>query len=63
MTTAKQGFSVGPYEANQEVFAFSVPFGFRPKTSAVPVFPLIATGNPLNTPAPVPLITTSRSAL
>ena len=63
MTTAKRGFSVGPYEANQDVFAFLLPFGFRPKTSAVPVLPLIATGKPLNTPAAVPLITTSRKAL
>ena len=39
-----------------------MPFLFRPKTSAVPVFPLTATGNPLKTAAAVPLTTTSRSA-
>ena len=37
------------------------PFGFRPKTWAVPVLPLTSTGNPANAPAAVPLTTTSRS--
>ena len=39
-----------------------VPFGFRPKTWPVPVFPLISIGKPAKTPAPVPLTTTSRNA-
>ena len=42
--------------------AFNVPFAFLPKTWAVPVFPLMATGNPANAPVPVPAVTASRSA-
>ena len=45
------------------MLSFFEPLGFKPKTSAVPVLPLIGIGNPANEPAAVPLTTTSRSAL
>ena len=62
MTTAYRGFLLGAKDANHDVSSLSEPFGFRPKTWPVPVFPLTSIGNPANTPAPVPLTTTSRSA-
>jgi hypothetical protein len=62
MTTAYCGFSDGAKEANQDVSAFEVPSQFLPKTCAVPVLPLTATGSPANEPAPVPEVTTARSA-
>ena len=62
MTTANRGFLVGAYDANQDVSSLSVPLGFLPNTWPVPVFPLISIGKPANTPAPVPLPTTSRYA-
>ena len=62
MTTAKRGFLLGAKDANHDVSSFCEPFGFRPNTWPVPVFPLTSIGKPEKTPAPVPLTTTSRNA-